>query len=272
LHNHFLFDEPKVYFMHIGGMGETDELAGGVKAVWDAIRKVRAERPQPASRFDDRVPKPGNLDAAAIERVLGHKPAEKDGVLKVVIGRDGAMHGVKLGATMGLSTWAAFSGSDELAAVDGDFIMTGDEVQAVLAALRKADIHVVALHNHMIGDEPALYFLHYWGKGSVEKLAEGVRSALVAQRGLGAARGVEIGCAMCIYKMPGVADCVLAVRVDGQAWLVRGSGIDDHGDAHAPDGLCNSAREALARGAVVGDRFVAVEIKIVPHGEKAATP
>lgn len=273
LHNHFLFDEPKVYFMHIGGMGETDKLAEGVKAVWGAIRKLRAERPQPGNRFDDRVPAAGEIDAAAIERILGREPAVKDGVAKVVIGREGAMHGVKLGATMGLSTWAAFSGSDELAAVDGDFIMTGDEVQGVIAALRRADIHVVALHNHMIGDEPTFYFLHFWGKGTVEALAKGLRTALATQAAKGDARRVEIGCGTCIYKMTGVEGCPLAIRIDGKAWLVEGSGIDDHGDAHAADGLCNTARPALAHGAVIGDRYFAIEINALPRaGDEEAKP
>jgi hypothetical protein len=83
---------------------------------------------------------------------------------------------------MGLTTWAAFSGRDALAAVDGDFIMTAQEVQPVLRALRKAGIHIVALHNHMVGEEPALFFTHFWGKGSTQELASGVRSALDAQK------------------------------------------------------------------------------------------
>ena len=82
---------------------------------------------------------------------------------------------------MGLTTWAAFSGSDELAAVDGDFIMTAAEVQPVLRALRKGGIHAVALHNHMAGERPAFYFTHFWGKGPAEELATGIRSALDAQ-------------------------------------------------------------------------------------------
>jgi hypothetical protein len=73
-------------------------------------------------------------------------------------------------------------GSDELAAMDGDFIMTAHEVQPVLRALRKANIHIVALHNHMVGEEPAFYFLHYWGKGPTQELAHGVKSALDAQK------------------------------------------------------------------------------------------
>jgi len=83
---------------------------------------------------------------------------------------------------MGLTTWAAFSGSDELAAVDGDFIMTADEVQPVLRALRKGNIHIVALHNHMVGEQPAFFFTHFWGKGSTQELAHSVRAALDAQK------------------------------------------------------------------------------------------
>ncbi len=92
------------------------------------------------------------------------------------------MHGVKVAGSMGLTTWAAFSGSDELAAVDGDFIMTASEVQPVLRALRHAGIHIVALHNHMIGEQPAFYFTHFWGKGPAGDLARGVRAALDAQK------------------------------------------------------------------------------------------
>lgn len=181
LHNHFFFDEPKVYFMHIGGSGDPEELAAGVKSVWDAIKKVREQNPKPASRFPGKTPERGEMSAAPIEKILGHKSQTQDGVAKVTIGRDGEMHGVKIGGSMGLTTWAAFSGTDELAAVDGDFIMTAEEVQPVLRALRKADIHIVALHNHMVGEKPVFYFTHFWGKGSPEQLARGLKSALDAQ-------------------------------------------------------------------------------------------
>jgi hypothetical protein len=90
---------------------------------------------------------------------------------------------------MGLTTWAAFSGSDELAAADGDFIMTAGEVQPVLRALRKAGIHVVALHNHMIGEQPALYFTHFWGKGEAQTLARGLKGALDAQKAAAEGKG-----------------------------------------------------------------------------------
>ena len=189
LHNHFFYDEPKVFFMHIGGHGETEKLAAGVKDVWDAIKKVRQENATPAKRFSGDIPKEGQIDGAAIEQILGPKSQAKDGVVKVSIGREGTMHKVKVGESMGLNTWAAFSGSDAYAAVDGDFIMTGEEVQPVLRALRKANIHIVALHNHMIGEQPFFYFLHFWGKGSTQELAQGVKTALDAQKE--AARATE---------------------------------------------------------------------------------
>ena len=181
LHNHFFFDSPKVYFMHIGGHGDPVRLAGSVKEVWDAIKAVRAQRPQPATGFGGPVPTPGKIDAAAISKAIGHPPEITGDVVKVTIGREGRMHGRPVGGSMGLTTWAAFTGSDRLAAVTGDVIMTADEVQPVLRALRQADFHVVALHNHMVGEQRAFYFVHFWGKGPAAGLAQGFRRVLDAQ-------------------------------------------------------------------------------------------
>ena len=105
----------------------------------------------------------------------------KGRVVKFTFPRTGRMHGVTIGGAMGLSTWAAFSGGAMQVVVDGDFIMEAAEVQTVMHALREADIHVVALHNHMIGGEPHYYFLHYWGQGVAVKLARGLRSAMAVQ-------------------------------------------------------------------------------------------
>jgi hypothetical protein len=182
LHNHFFYDEPKVYFMHIGGTGDPEELAAGVKAVWDAIKKVRVANPEPAKTFLEIGPEADSIEPKTVEEILGHKPQIQDGVVKVTIGREGTMHGVKVGGSMGLTTWAAFSGGYAHAVVDGDFIMTAEEVQPVLRALRKADIHIVALHNHMVGEQPAYYFTHFWGKGPARELAQGLRSAMDIQK------------------------------------------------------------------------------------------
>ncbi|HEY2622459.1 MAG TPA: DUF1259 domain-containing protein, partial [Dyella sp.] len=161
LHNHFFYDQPHVYFMHIGGDGSPTQLAAGVKAVWDAIKAVRAAHAQPADGFGGPTPSPGVMNAEALAKIVGHPAPVTDGVAKVTIGTEGQMHGQKVGASMGLTTWAAFSGSDELAAVDGDFIMRAEDVRPVLMALRHAGIHVVALHNHMIGESPNFYFTHF---------------------------------------------------------------------------------------------------------------
>jgi hypothetical protein len=122
------------------------------------------------------------LDPKKIEAVLGTKGDLKDGVYKVVIGRTSHMHGVAIGNTMGVNTWAAFAGSDDEAVVDGDFAMKESELQSVLKALRSSGINVVAIHQHMTGEAPRIMFLHYWGIGMAEELAKGLRSALDVTR------------------------------------------------------------------------------------------
>jgi len=123
-----------------------------------------------------------SLRSEKIDSVLGTKGELKDGVYKVVIGRAAKMDGTDIGSTMGVNTWAAFAGSDDNAVVDGDFAMLENELQGVLKALRAAGINVVAIHQHMIGETPRIMFLHYWGVGSTEALAGGLKAALATQR------------------------------------------------------------------------------------------
>lgn len=183
LHNHFFYDEPHVYFMHIEGMGDAVKLAGAVNAMWEAIRAVRKAHPQPQAGFFGAARIAGKLDAEALAKQTGLKPQVIDaGIVKFVLGRDAKMHGVAVGGSMGLSTWAAFVGSDAAATVDGDFLMTAKEVQPVLRALRAGGLHIVALHSHMVGEQPTAYFTHYWGKGTAASLATAIRAALDAQR------------------------------------------------------------------------------------------
>src|SRR6516225_5968666 len=129
LHNHFFHDEPRAFFMHIGGTGDPEKLAAGVKAVWDAVKKVRAADPAPSTGFPEVGPEPDEIEPKLVEDIIGHKPQTQDGVVKVTIGREGTMHGVKIGGSMGLTTWMAFSGGERHATVDGDFIMSAAEVQ-----------------------------------------------------------------------------------------------------------------------------------------------
>src|SRR6266480_406672 len=181
LHNHFFHDTPKVYFMHIGGEGHAETLAAGVKAVWGAIRAVRSARSQPATSFGGATPMPGHVDAEAMSKIMGQPGTDSQGVAKITIGRTGTMQGMLVAGSMGLTTWAAFSGSDALAAMDGDFIMTAEEVQPVLHALREARVHIVALYSNMVCERPNFYFTHFWSIGKAQDLARAFCTALDAQ-------------------------------------------------------------------------------------------
>src|SRR6266436_5592996 len=180
LHNHFFFDEPKVYFMHIGGEGDTTTLAKGVRAALDTVKKIRAADALPAQSFtSSSLPAKSSITAEAIQTILGTKGEAKDGMFKAVFGRTVKMPcGCEVGKEMGVNTWAAFAGSDDNAVVDGDFVVLADELQGALKSLRKSGINIVAIHHHMVGEEPRMIFFHYWGRGPANDLAKAVKSAL----------------------------------------------------------------------------------------------
>ena len=180
LHNHFFWESPKVMFMHIGGSGDEENLAAAVGKLFAKIKDTSGGKGEvPKANID---PAKTTIDPRKIETVLGTKGDLKDGVYKIVIGRTAHMHGVEIGNTMGVNTWAAFAGSADEAVVDGDFAMKESELQPVLKALRGARINVVAIHQHMTGEAPRIMFLHYWGVGMAEDLAKGLRSALDVTR------------------------------------------------------------------------------------------
>jgi len=178
LHNHFFFDHPKVYFMHIEGEGSVDQLANAVRKVYDAVKKVRSENSQPKDLFGGSpLPDKNSISAEPLNKIFGAQGDAKDGMVKFTFGRPATMHGVKIDNTMGVNTWAAFAGADDNAVVDGDFVVTEDELQAVLKSLVKQKIFIVAIHQHMTHEQPRMMFFHYWGRGSAKELAENVKSA-----------------------------------------------------------------------------------------------
>src|SRR5438105_7704897 len=185
LHNHFFFDEPKVYFMHIEGEGSVDKLAGAVKKIYDTIKTIRGPNAKPANTFEEGVlgqgslPEKNSINAAPLNEIFGMQGESKDGMVKFTIGRPAKMHGVKIDKEMGVNTWAAFAGSDDNAVVDGDYAVTEDELQPALKALRVGGINIVAIHSHMTHENPRILFLHYWGRGSSKKLAQAVKGALL---------------------------------------------------------------------------------------------
>lgn len=184
LHNHFFFDQPKVYFMHIGGMGTVAQLANGVKKIYDKIDEVRAIHPFPVSEFPGVIASGNKITAAPLEAVLGIKGQVNNGMFKVVVGRKTDMHGIQVGNQMGINTWAAFAGSDSEAIVDGDFAMLEDELQPVLKTMSAQGINIVAIHQHMTQEQPHYLFLHYWGKGKALDLAKEIKTTLDAQANL----------------------------------------------------------------------------------------
>src|SRR5207248_1201111 len=132
LHNHFFFDHPKVYFMHIEGEGTVEKLASAVKKVYDVAKQIRAANSQPKNSFGAaRLPEKSSITAAPLNEILGAQGESKDGMVKFTIGRPAMMHGTKIDKDMGVNTWAAFAGSDDNAVVDGDFAVTEDELQPV---------------------------------------------------------------------------------------------------------------------------------------------
>jgi hypothetical protein len=179
LHNHFFFEQPRLYFMHIGGMGDAGKLAAAVKKVLDAPDGVRSGQAAPATKYaTPPVPAESRITGAPLEDIFGKKGEANNGMFKVSFGRPVKMHGVAAADAMGVNTWAGFAGTDEEAVVDGDFAVLEKELQPVLKSLTGAGIHVVAIHQHMTGEEPRLIFLHYWGQGKAQDLARAVRSAI----------------------------------------------------------------------------------------------
>ena len=176
LHNHFFLETPRMFYMHVHGHGSTAELAGKLKPALALVGKP-GSTPAPSAG----KPIQGTLDSSALAKIVGAEGETTGAVYKITIGRPDIKMmemGAPINARMGLSTWAAFYGSDADAVVAGDVAMLDNEVQPVLKAFRANNLNVVAMHHHMIGTAPTVIFLHYWGRGPAQKLAAGVKAAV----------------------------------------------------------------------------------------------
>jgi hypothetical protein len=181
LHNHFFFDHPKVYFMHLEGQGTLEELATGVRKVYDKIKEIRAANPQPKDSFGAvSLPEKNSISAEPLNKIFGISSEVNNSMVKFSIGHPATMHGVKIDNAMGVNTWMAFAGNDDNAVVDGDFAVTEDELRPALKAIRVGGINIVAIHSHMTHEQPRILFFHYWGRGPAKKLAEAIQGALLA--------------------------------------------------------------------------------------------
>ena len=179
LHNHFFWEEPRIFYMHVHGTGSAAELTRRVKPALELIDQSAGA----ASASTTAAPPAPTvtLNGAALAKIVGHEGEQNGPVYKITIGRpdiDLREHGAAINARMGLNTWAAFAGTDQEAMVAGDVAMLEHELTPVLKALRANDLDVVAIHHHMTGVEPVVIFLHYYGTGPAERLAQGVRAAV----------------------------------------------------------------------------------------------
>ncbi|PYT93087.1 MAG: hypothetical protein DMG36_11620 [Acidobacteria bacterium] len=174
LHNHFFFDEPRMYFMHVHAHGNAMALARDIKPALDLLPKPPASPSAPAAAAPA-------FNLAALDKIVGQKGEALGPVYKFTLGRDDLNlkeHGAAINARMGLNSWAAFAGNESDAQIAGDIAMRESEVNPVLKALRAHKLNVVAIHHHMLGTQPPVIFLHYWGRGTSVDLATGFRAAL----------------------------------------------------------------------------------------------
>jgi hypothetical protein len=182
LHNHFFFEEPRIFYMHVHGHGEALNLAHAIKPALDLIGHVTpalldAKPAAPTAAATITFP----FDTATLNKIIGFDGEKLGSVYKFTLGRDDfhlTEMGAAINARMGLNSWAAFAGNDSDAQVAGDIAMRASEVNAVLKALRSNGLNIVAIHHHMLDTQPNVIFLHYWGRGPAAKLAAGFRAAL----------------------------------------------------------------------------------------------
>ena len=173
LHNHVLHESPRVMYMHISGHGDAAQVAKAIATAM-ALTKLRPPSPPaPAAQLD--------IDTKAIELATGFPGKVNGGVFQVGVPRTETIkaHGMAVPNSMGLSTALNFqpTGSGK-AAITGDFVLLGSEVNPVIKALRKNGIEVTAIHSHMLDEEPRLFFMHFWANDDAVKLAKGLREAL----------------------------------------------------------------------------------------------
>jgi hypothetical protein len=174
LHNHVLHETPRVMYMHIAGHGNAVKLA---QAIHDALAETGTPAETPAAASTSKI----DLDTDKIDQALGRKGKDNAGIYQFSVPRAETIrdHGMEIPASMGISTAINFQPTGNgKAAITGDFVLLGSEVNLVISALRENDIQVTALHSHMLNEEPRLFFTHFWANDDAVKLAQGLKAAL----------------------------------------------------------------------------------------------
>ena len=179
IHNHFFYEEPRIFYMHIHGIGTVAELA---KKYADTIKGSKLfPANQPAPSAPPAVTGKENFDLPTLDAIVKYTGTVNGPTYKYTVGRSDlkviAM-GVEMTTNIGLNSWASFAGKQDDAHIAGDIAMLQSEVNGVIKTLRAHNLEVVAVHNHMLGDDPHMIFLHYYGRGNAATLAQGFRAAL----------------------------------------------------------------------------------------------
>jgi Domain of Unknown Function (DUF1259) len=173
VHNHLLRESPRVVYVHIAAHGDAVRIATAFRAALDLTKTPAPEAAAAASRLD--------LDTALIHRTLGYGGKVNGGVYQVSVPRHETitMDGEVVPPSMGVSTAINFQPTGRgWAAITGDFVMLSSEVSRIIPILRSNQIDVTALHSHMLGEEPRLYFMHFWADNDAGKLAATLRRAI----------------------------------------------------------------------------------------------
>jgi hypothetical protein len=175
LHHHLDNLKPDVLFMHVGGEGDAVELAQALHAGL-AMSKTPLGKAS-AKAAAEKLP----LDTAELDQIIGRQGKAGGGVYHFTVARADEVTeaGMAIPAAMGTATAINFQPTgDGKAAITGDFVMTANEVNPVIRALQEQGIQITALHNHMLEEEPRLFFMHFWANDDPQKLARGLRTAL----------------------------------------------------------------------------------------------
>lgn len=177
VHNHLLRASPATFYMHVGGHGDPAKMAS---VIHDALSASKTPLSPPAANASSPAI---DLDTARLDEIIGVKGQANGGVYQFGVPRRAPVteNGMSLGPAgpLGLATGINFQPTgDGRAAITGDFVLTGNEVNPVIRALRAGGIEVTAVHSHMLDEQPRLFFLHFWATDDAEKLARGLRAAL----------------------------------------------------------------------------------------------
>lgn len=176
LENHYLWESPKVMFMHIEGSGKETQLALAVGKIFKEINQTsNGNGSFPLVNVD--ISKT-TLQPQKIDSILQKRGTFKDGVYKITFSKKTSLDGNEIGSEMGINTWASFAGSDKEAVVVGDFATEKSILEKVLLSLQKSGIYVVSIHQQASNQDPQIVFLHYVGVGSTQHLAKGIHAAL----------------------------------------------------------------------------------------------